>query len=262
MFNKTPSLKQKIKVAKLAHKLGTAQEALHPRFGGTYIRDLVYGANDGIVTTFAVVAGAFGANLSSNVVLILGFSNLFADGLAMALGNYLGTKSEIQYAQSEKDIEAWEITHIPEEEKQEIRNIYKAKGFTGKDLDKAVQIITSDNDRWANEMMIAEHGLLPFDSKAPFKNGIATFTAFSLAGLMPLTPYLLGAIYPHLTFPSFHYSLIMAAISLFVVGSLRTLITKKSWFRSGIEMLFVGTLAATTAFFVGYFIDHTLSAIK
>ncbi len=257
-FKKRLSLEEKIQVAKLAHKKGTAHETLHPHFGGEYIRDLVYGANDGIITTFAVVAGVAGASLSSNVILILGFSNLLADGLAMAIGNYLGTKSEIEYAQSEREMEAWEIKHLPKEEVQEIRDIYKAKGFKGKDLEKAVKIITSDKKRWINEMMIAEHGLLPSDNSAPIKNGIATFIAFGLAGLMPLLPYLLAIYFSAISPFSFKLSIIMTAASLFIVGSLRTLITKKQPLIAGLEMLLVGAVAAVVAFTVGRFIDQSL----
>lgn len=227
-------------------------------FGGTYIKDFVYGANDGIVTTFAVVAGSLGANLSSNIILILGFSNLLADGLAMAIGNYLGTKSEIEYVQSKRDLEAWEIKHLPDEEKQEIKNIYKAKGFQGKDLEKAVQIITSNQSRWIDEMMIIEHGLLPPDNAAPVKNGLATFLAFAFAGLTPLMPYLLSQFNSQLSIVNFQFSIAMTASALFIVGACRTFITKKGWFRSGLEMLFVGAIAATAAYTVGHFINQSL----
>lgn len=244
-------LQTKIAAAKAAHRQHRGYEYLHQRFGSTYIRDLVYGANDGIVTTFAVVAGVAGANLSSTVVLVLGFANLLADGLAMALGNYLGTKSEAAYITAERAMEAWEIDHLPQEETAEIREIYRQKGFSGKYLDRAVSIITADKTRWLNEMMTAELHLIPELDAHPAKKGLATFIAFTTAGFLPLTPYILGA-------PSFAASALMAGLALFGVGSLRTIITRRRPLRSGLEMLLVGGLAASAAYLVGFAIDRVL----
>ena len=100
------------------------------------IGDLVYGATDGAVTTFAVVAGVVGAALSPSIILILGFSNLFADGFSMAVGNYLGSKSQKEYIEKERRREEWEIDNLVEQEKQEIKDIYTKKGFTAELLDE------------------------------------------------------------------------------------------------------------------------------
>lgn len=235
-----------------AHYQHRVHELLHQSFGGTYIKDVVYGANDGIITTFAVVAGVAGANLSPAVVLILGFANLFADGFAMAIGNFLGTKSEEDYIKSERVTETWEVDHFPTQERQEIRAIYQKKGFSGKALDQAVTIITQDKDRWINEMMAAELNLpVTVNHHAAFKNSIATFIAFVAAGLMPLLPYILGI-------SNFLGSAIMAGLSLFFVGSLRTFITRRFWLHSGIEMLLVGAIAATVAYLTGFFLHRAL----
>lgn len=235
-----------------AHYQHRVHELLHQSFGGTYIKDVVYGANDGIITTFAVVAGVAGANLSPAVVLILGFANLFADGFAMAIGNFLGTKSEEDYIKSERVTETWEVDHFPTQERQEIRAIYQKKGFSGKALDQAVTIITQDKDRWINEMMAAELNLpVTVNPHAAFKNSIATFIAFVAAGLMPLLPYILGI-------SNFLGSAIMAGLSLFFVGSLRTFITRRFWLHSGIEMLLVGAIAATVAYLTGFFLHRAL----
>ena len=256
MFSLT--LNSKIAAAKAAHHRHRGYEYLHQRFGGTYIRDLVYGANDGIITTFAVVAGVAGASLSSLVVLILGFANLLADGLAMALGNYLGTKSEAAYIAAEHAMETWEVDHLPQEETAEIRRIYKQKGFTGRDLNRAVAIITRNKRRWVDEMMVSELGLIPeTDRQAAFKKGLATFIAFTTAGFLPLTPYVFSNVFNY-SLDAIRYSLIMTGLTLFLVGSLRSLITRRHWFRSGLEMLAVGAIAATVAYFTGFAIDRAL----
>lgn len=246
-------LQEKIRLARAAHQKGNADEEMHQTFGGMYIRDIVYGANDGIITTFAVVAGVAGAGLEPRIVLILGFANLFADALSMAAGNYLGTKSELEYHESERKMEAWEIEYIPEEERKEIREVYERKGFEGKDLDRAVEIITSDRDRWLREMMIEEHGFIPEGADDPRKNAFVTFVAFALAGTLPLMPYVFGAV------TMWPWSIVMTGVALFVVGSARTWITGRKWLVAGIEMLLVGAVAASVAYGIGFLIESMVS---
>jgi len=237
---------------KTAHSAGHAYEKYHKIGSGSYLRNMVYGANDGIVTTFAVVAGVAGAALEMKVVLILGFANLVADGMAMALGNYLGTKSENDFKKKERGLEEWEVEHIPEEERQEIERIYKKKGFTGSDLEKIVSVITADKKLWVDEMMVNELGIVPGEEESPAKNGLATFIAFSLAGLLPLLPFVFGF---HLG-SQFQAAIIMTGVALFMVGSLRSIFTKKNWLLAGIEMFLVGALAAASAYGIGYLIDR------
>lgn len=227
-------------------------EKYHASFGGTYIRDAVFGANDGIVTTFAVVAGVAGANLPTTTVLILGFANLLADGLAMGLGNYLGTKSEVDYIRRERKTENWETEHLPDLEKKEIETIYRRKGFKGKELQRVVAVITGNKKVWVDTMMTEELGLPTEKSEHPVKNGVATFISFALAGLSPLLPYIFGI--PE----AFNVSIMVTGLTLFLVGSLRSLITKKPWFVAGLEMLLVGAVAAGAAFFTGRAIDKVI----
>jgi VIT1/CCC1 family predicted Fe2+/Mn2+ transporter len=241
-----------IQKARRAHQKGKEDELHGSTLGGAYIRDTVYGANDGIVTTFAVVAGVAGAGLSSQIVLILGFANLLADGLAMAIGNYLGTKSELEYIKKERAMEEWEVDHVPDLERNEIVEIYRKKGFKGKDLERAVAVITSNKKIWVDTMMTEELKLIADSVNSPVKNGLATFLAFSIAGMFPLLPYLFGLS------ESFNISIVFTALALFVVGSLRTLITKRPWLVAGLEMLLVGAIAALVAYFTGRFIEARL----
>ena len=105
------------------------------------LEDFVYGATDGAVTTFAVVAGVTGASLSPSIVLILGFANLLADGLSMAVGNYLAAKTRLEYIERARRREEWEIDNLVEQEKQEIRDIYAKKGFKEELLEEIVRVI-------------------------------------------------------------------------------------------------------------------------
>lgn len=135
------------------------EDLFHQRRAGTYINDLVYGANDGIITTFAVVAGATGASLPPLVVIILGFANLVADGISMGASNYLGTKSELDYQRAQRQKEEWEIDHLRNLEIQEIEDIYRERGFTGKDLERAVALTIVDRGKWVDVMMRDELGI-------------------------------------------------------------------------------------------------------
>ena len=153
------------------------------------IEDFVYGATDGAVTTFAVVAGVVGAELSPSIILILGFSNLFADGFSMAIGNYLGSKSQKGYIEKEKRRKEWEIDNLVEQEKQEIKDIYKEKGFKEEILEEIVRVITSKKKVWIDTMMKEELGLIE-DKKQPLDAAITTFAAFNLVGVIPLIPFI------------------------------------------------------------------------
>lgn len=225
----------------------------HKTGAGAYIGEAVYGALDGIVTTFAVVAGVEGARLSSGIVLILGFANLIGDGLSMGVGSYLSTKSQREYEKSERIREKWEIENYPEGETEEIRQIYRKKGFRDADLDRAVEIITSDKEVWVETMMVEELGILS-EENHPFFNGLSTFISFIIAGFIPLLFFVVALAIPGLETYTFIMSVILTGMTLFAVGSLRVLVTQTRWWRSGFEMLFVGGAAALGAYLVGYFL--------
>jgi len=221
---------------------------------GGYLRDVIYGANDGIITTFAVVAGVAGAALSSSVVLILGFANLIADGISMGMSNYLGLKSQRDFESRERQREEQETEMWPEEERDEIRRMYAAKGFAGQDLERAVAIITSDKKRWVDEMMVGEFSVVTGSEETPWKHGLITFGAFVVAGILPLIPYVVLAANGR----NFAVSIASTASTLFLVGSLRSRYTKHGWFVSGFEMLGVGAIAATAAYAVGALVSRFL----
>lgn len=118
--------------------------------------DFIYGSIDGAVTTFAIVAGVVGAGLSPGIILILGFANLFADGFAMAAANYQATKAKMEFIDMKQKQEEWEIDNMRDQEKEEIRTIYREKGFKGQLLEDIVRIITSRRKIWVDTMMREE----------------------------------------------------------------------------------------------------------
>lgn len=227
------------------------EDVYHQRTGGKYLSDMVFGANDGIVTTFAVVAGSTGAGLSSGVVIILGFANLLADGLSMGIGNYLGQKSESEYQKAQLNKELEEIKYVPEVEEYETRKILESHGYKGETLEKVYKVITSSDENWARWMLRDELGILETDNENPARHGLATFIAFVIAGLIPLIPYLLN-LPKNLLFP---LASIATAITLFVSGALRSKVYPKPWYKTGLEMLFVGSIAAVSAYAIGVFLE-------
>ncbi len=222
----------------------------HRHTAGKYIGDLIYGANDGIITTFAVVAGASGASLSPVVIIVLGFANLVADGFSMGASNFLGKRSEQDYARAQRRKEEWEIDHLREIEVEEIREIFERKGFRGKDLERAVEIITSDRKVWVDTMMRDELDIIEESADDPRKHGLATFLAFVVAGFFPLVPFLVGNL-PN----TFLFSAVIGAFTLFAVGALRSIITTVSWVRGGLEVLLIGSSAALGAYVIGNVVE-------
>lgn len=227
-----------------------AAHMAHRAMAGGFISDIVYAANDGIVTTFAVVAGSEGANLSHFTVLALGLANLLADGLAMGAGNYLGVRSRIQFEERERRVEEYEIENWPEVEREEIREIYRKKGLTGKVLDQTVTTITQRKELWIEEMMTHEHGVIPGGSQHPLRHGAVTFVSFVIAGSLPLIPFVF---FPQAS-GRFEWASGVTVGALFLVGSLRTVVTGTSWWKGGLEVLGVGGAAAITAYGVGKFV--------
>ena len=191
----------------------------------SYLSDWVYGGIDGAITTFAIVAGVVGAEMSTRVILILGAANIIADGFSMAASNYSGTKAELDDYRRHRAYEEEQVENIPEGERMEIREIFRAKGFTGEDLETVVDVITADKTRWVDTMMVEEYGM-PTTYRDPIKSGLCTFAAFILCGL--------------------------TALVFFGIGSIKSQWSTQSWWRSGTETLGIGLAAAAIAWGIGH----------
>ncbi|MBL4782848.1 MAG: VIT1/CCC1 transporter family protein [Porticoccaceae bacterium] len=215
-----------------------------------YLKDFVYGAVDGAVTTFAVVAGVAGAGMSAGVIIILGFANLLADGFSMAISNYLGTRAENQFRAQTRRREQDEIQKWPEGEREEVRQIYALKGFEGELLDQVVEVITADNERWIDTMLQEEHGMSLQDHD-PGKAGLATFVAFSLVGLIPLLPYLLNWVSPGAVAATFFWSSTLTATAFLWVGAVKARFVNQSRLLGAVETVAIGGVAAMLAYGAG-----------
>ena len=222
-----------------------------------YLGEFVYGGIDGSVTTFAVVAGAAGAGLDSSVVIILGFANLIADGFSMSVGSYLSNKSELQNYEKHKKIEYWEVENMPEREKEEIREIYAAKGFEGELLEKAVEVITADKDRWVDVMMKEELEMIP-SAKSPFAMGAVTFVSFLLVGLVPLLVYIYDYFSAIPLHQQFLISSVLTAFAFIGIGLLKSFVTQTARWKGILETLFLGASAAVLAYLVGNVLEQLI----
>ncbi|UEM19892.1 VIT1/CCC1 transporter family protein [Skermanella mucosa] len=210
----------------------------------SYLRDWVYGGIDGAVTTFAVVAGVVGAGLSARTVLILGAANLLADGFSMAASNYSGTKTERDDKDRLRAVEERHIDLVPEGELEEIRQIFRAKGFQGRGLEHAVETITADRGRWVETMLAEEYGL-PAALRSPVKAAASTFLAFLICGFVPLLPFVFGLPAPVALATG------STAAVFFAIGSVKSLWSLAAWWRSGLETLAIGMAAAALAYAAG-----------
>jgi len=210
-----------------------------------YLRDWVFGGIDGAVTTFAIVAGVAGAQLSTPIILILGAANLLADGFSMAAGNYSGVKAEKDDYERLREMEIRHIAVAPEGEREEIRQIFASKGFEGADLDRAVEIITDSHERWVRVMLEEEHGAPKVDRSA-LKAGLVTFVAFFACGAVPLLPFLFGA-----GGNALMAATIMTGATFFGIGTLKAKWSTAPWWASGLETFAIGMVAAGVAYGVG-----------
>ena len=241
--------KQKDIKTKILIKLFMSKEV-----DGKYLKDAVYGASDGIVTTFAVVAGVAGASLDAIIVLILGFANLIADGFSMAAANYLGSKSQLDYNKSKLRKEKLNLDSNPRLQKNKIKEIYYGKGFRGKLLDDIINKITSSKKLWSETITIENLGITK-NKTSPKISALITFLAFLIAGFMPLLIYILANFIPYLSEHTFYIASIITGLTFIVVGILKSRVSKTKWYKGALEMLLIGGGASIAAYFIGYFIS-------
>jgi len=226
------------------HSQSEVEARIRTPGGRGYLRDMVYGAIDGAVTTFAIVAGVAGAGLSPAVIVALGMANVLADGFSMAMGNYSGTKAERDDMRRLRAVEARHIRDVPDGERRELREILRVKGLDGAVLEAATDRIAMNRDKWIEIMLVDEYGLSPTEPH-PRRAALATFAAFLAAGLVPLLPFLLGLA------AALPVSVAMTAVTFFAIGAVKSHWSLSAWWRSGAETLAIGGAAAGIAYLVG-----------
>lgn len=212
-----------------------------------YSGDAVLGAIDGTVTTFAVVSGVAGAGLPAAAALILGIANMVADGFSMAVSNYQATETDREEVEQVRREEARHIEREPEGEREEVRQLFAAKGFEGDLLEEVVDVICDDEEVWIDTMIREEYGMTT-ESSRPFKAAWVTFLAFIGAGLIPLLPYLILDVEGESTF---FWSAVMTLVSFGIIGFLRGKAFEQNPLRSALGTLVMGAGAAAIAYGLG-----------
>lgn len=230
------------------HHPATIARRLRARPAGSYVGDAVLGGIDGCVTTFAVVAGAVGAGLGGTVAVVLGCANLLADGFSMAVGNYQSTQAQVEQAAALRQREALHIDTVPDGEREEVRQIFRAKGFEGEVLERIVQTISADRERWIQTMLTEEHGLQKSPPN-PIYAALTTLGAFLFIGAVPLLPFLLPALTPPF---QFGLSAALAGLMFFIIGLARGRVMERPALRAGLGTLVMGGLAALLAWATGH----------
>jgi VIT1/CCC1 family predicted Fe2+/Mn2+ transporter len=210
----------------------------------SYLRDWVYGGIDGAVTTFAIVSGVVGAQLSTGIILVLGAANLVADGFSMAAGNFLATRTEHEQLRHAEAIERRHIAEFPEGEREEVREILRRRGLEGELLERVTEAITSDHDRWVRTMLRDEYGL-PVTIRSPWRAAMATFSAFAVCGVVPLAPFVVGLREP------FWVAVGATGLVFVIIGALKSRCSPSPWWRAAFETLVVGGGAAGVAYAIG-----------
>src|SRR6056297_4284532 len=229
-----------------------------PALGKTqqFLKQIVYGGNDGIVTTFAIVAGVAGASaegvaqIGGLAVLVFGLANLFADAVSMGLGEYLSLRSQHDLYRARRDSELREIATNPEQERMELFEILRQRGLPAGEADTAATILSRHPDIMADLMMTYEFGMADPDEESPLLNGLSTFLSFVIFGAIPLVPYFL--LDP--TDTTFLLSIAATLSALIGLGLLRWSATRERIARSIGETVLVGTVCAVVAFSVGWIV--------
>lgn len=232
----------------------------HHKTEGGLLKPMIFGGLDGILTSFAIVAGAAGGNLSSGVVLILGFSNIFADALSMGVGEFLSSKAENEWILSEKRREEWELENYPDGEIREMVELYMLKGMSQSDAELVIKTMAKYKDFFVDIMMTQELQLqVPEDDhvKESFREGVIMFCSFAFFGALPLVGYVVfPAAFPHMSEDQLFFSAcIVTGIVLFFLGSVKSTFCASHWFSSGMETLLLGGACATVAFTIGQFVN-------
>ncbi len=220
------------------------------------------------VTTFAVVAGVQGASLAIGVVIILGFANLLADGLSMGLGDAVSTTAENTFVKNEYARETWETENYLEGEVAEMVEIYKDKGFSEEDAKQMLDILSRNKKAFVDTMMVEELGLLPPDPDEskwqPWKEGLVTFVSFLICGVIPLIGYVVAIAAfgssPNASSVTFAIECGLTAITLFVLGCVKSTFTGEKWWLAGLITLLVGAIAAGASYLISWGLGEILRA--
>ncbi|KEG09295.1 integral membrane protein [Trypanosoma grayi] len=249
-----------VEMSRLEHQKPLPHAEYHSSTASDYIKSVVFGGLDGIMTTFAIVAAAVGSNSTFASVLIFGFSNVIADGFSMGFGEYVSGEAERENARAERRREEWEVENAFDMEVDEMVQIYEAKGLSHEDATTIVNIISKDPKLFVDFMMTEELGLILdlSDLHGPKKQGVVMFASFLIFGTIPLLAYVPGK--GKGVDGVFVASCLLATCALVVLGSIKGYLTGINMMWSAALMVFNGVISGIVSFSVGLALERLLSA--
>jgi len=217
--------------------------------GGGGVRDIIFGANDGLVSILALVAGVYGAIMESHTIFIAGVAGAVAGAISMGAGAYLSSKSEKEVTKKENEKKGLRKKQTPEELIKELVKFYLAKGFKKQDAETIARRVHSEMELRAEYILGEEVGLTSEESWPPMKAGALTGLSFAVVSLIPILPFAFMNVTSAVV-----TAVVASIISLFGVGASKAIFTRKSWIRSGLEMMIIGSLAAVATYVIGLLI--------
>jgi len=214
--------------------------------GGGGVRDVIFGANDGLVSILALVAGVYGAITESHFILIAGVAGAVAGAISMGAGAYLSSKSEKEVTEKEGERKGIRKKGTPEEERDELVKFYQARGFKKQEAEAIAGRVASDMESRAEYTIGEEIGLTSEESWPPTKAAILTGLSFAIVSVIPILPFAFMEVTPAVI-----TAVIASIATLFGVGASKAIFTRKSWLRSGLEMMGIGALASAATYAIG-----------
>jgi predicted membrane protein (TIGR00267 family) len=212
----------------------------------TEISDIILGGQDGLVNVLGVILGVAAATGNSQVIIIAGLAATLAESVSRGAVAYTSTRASADVYESEREREYRHVQKAPTLEREEIVEIYQRKGFSGELLDNIVDTITANKDVWVAVMMAEEHGLVPTNRSHALRSALVVGISAIIGSLIPMAPFFF--------FPvtlSMVLSVLLAALTLFIVGAYKARLTIGNPGKSGLEMAIIGTLSALVGYAVG-----------
>lgn len=208
------------------------------------VTDIVIGMSDGLTVPFALAAGLSGAVSSSHIIVIAGLAEVAAGSIAMGLGGYLAGRTEIDHYNSEVKREQYEVEHMPDKEKEEVREIFASMGMSEATQHQVVEEMAKDKEKWVDFMMRYELGLEKPDEKRAHKSALNIGLSYVVGGLVPLSPYFFTDTPLH----GLQLSAAITVVCLFIFGFFKAKATGQNPWAGAVRVTLIGSVAAAAAF--------------
>lgn len=217
-----------------------------PHYRARSLSDVILGGQDGLVNVLGVILGVAAATGNTRIVLVAGLAATFAESVSMAAVAYTSTMANAALYESERAREQRHVLRVPSLERDEIREIYRRKGFEGELLERVVETITNDQEVWIAVMMAEEHKLAPVDRRRALRSALVVGVSALVGSLVPLAPFLVLPVGAGMA-----ASIAVAALFLFIAGAYEARVTVGRPWRSGLELAVIGTVSALVGYAVG-----------